>query len=302
MDDPYQVLGVPRTASQDDIRLAYRRLAKKHHPDLNPGNAGAEEHFKTASAANEILSDVSKRAQFDRGELDAAGRPRSPEPSYRDYADTDTGRRYARSGSRSRGWSAEDIDDMFGSMFGETGAMSGGDDHYSLETDFLAAVNGATRRLTLPDGRTLDVKIPPGTQDGQVLRLRGQGEAGLDRARSGDALIEIHVAPHRLFRRDGNDIRLSLPISLSEAVLGGPVEVPTPGGPVRMRIPPHSDNGTELRLKGRGVPAHGAAAKGDLYAKLLVVLGPPDPALEEFLRTRKSEHSFDPRQGMGGSP
>jgi DnaJ-class molecular chaperone len=302
MDDPYKVLGVPRTASHDDIRLAYRKLAKKHHPDLNPGNARAEEQFKSVSAANEILSDVEKRAQFDRGEIDAAGQPRSPQTSYRDYADSETGRRYARSDSQSRGWSAHDIDEMFGSMFGENRSMSGGDEHYSLETDFLAAINGATRRLTLPDGRVLDVKIPPGTQDGQVLRLRGQGEAGPNKARSGDALIEIHIAPHRIFRRDGDDIRLELPISLSEAVLGGPVEIPTPGGPVRMRIPPHSDNGTELRLKGRGVPAHGGRPRGDLYAKLLVVLGPPDPALDEFLRNRTSEPSFDPRQGMGDSP
>jgi len=191
---------------------------------------------------------------------------------------------------------------MFGSMFGESGAMGGGDEHYSLKTDFLDAINGATRRLTLPDGRTLDVNIPPGTQEGQVLRLRGQGRAGPNKARSGDALIEIHVAPHRLFRRDGNDIRVTLPISLSEAVLGGSVEVPTPGGPVKMRIPPHSGNGTELRLKGRGVPAHGGRPKGDLYAKLLLVLGPPDPALEEFLRNRKAEEPFDPRKGMGGSP
>jgi DnaJ-class molecular chaperone len=302
MDDPYKVLGVARTASQDDIRLAYRKLAKKHHPDLNPGNGKAEEQFKTVSAANEILSDVAKRAQFDRGEIDAAGQPRSPEASYRDYADSETGRRYARSESQSRGWNAQDIDDMFGSMFGGNRPMSGGDEHYSLETDFLAAVNGATRRLTLPDGRVLDVKIPPGTREGQVLRLRGQGGVGSTKARSGDALIEIHIAPHRIFRRDGDDIRLELPISLSEAVLGGPVEVPTPGGPVRMRIPPHSDNGTELRLKGRGVPAHGGRAKGDLYAKLHVVLGPPDPALEEFLRGRTSEQSFDPRHDMGDSP
>ena len=302
MADPYQTLGVPRTASQDDIRLAYRKLAKQHHPDLNPGNARAEEKFKTVSAANEILSDVAKRGQFDRGEIDAAGQPRSPEATYRDYADSETGRRYARSGPRSPGWNAQDIDDMFGSMFGENRPMSGGDEHYSLETDFLAAVNGATRRLTLPDGRVLDVKIPPGTLEGQVLRLRGQGGAGATKAHSGDALIEIHIAAHRIFRRDGDDIRLDLPISFSEAVLGGSVEVPTPGGPVRMRIPPHSDNGMELRLKGRGVPAHGGRAKGDLYAKLFVVLGPPDPALEEFLRSRTSENSFDPRQSMGGNP
>jgi DnaJ-class molecular chaperone len=156
--------------------------------------------------------------------------------------------------------------------------------------------------LTLPDGRVLDVKIPPGTQEGQILRLRGQGGAGRSKAPPGDAFIEIHIASHRLFERDGDDIRLTLPISLSEAVLGGPVQVPTPGGPVRMRIPPHSDNGAELRLKGRGVPAHGGLPKGDLYAKLQIVLGPPDPALEEFLRNRKPQESSDPRHTMGGSP
>lgn len=308
MDDPYKVLGVARTASQDDIRLAYRALAKRHHPDLNPSNALAEEEFKKVSAANEILSDVSKRAQFDRGEIDAMGQTRPPDSSYRDYADAETGRRYGRSGAQSRGWSSQDIDDMFGSIFGKESWGSdavprrGSDEHYSLETDFLAAINGATRRLTLPDGRSLDVKIPPGTQEGQILRLRGQGGPGAKEALPGDALIEIHIAPHRIFRRDGEDIRLNLPISLSEAVLGGTVEVPTPGGPVRMRIPPHSDNGSELRLRGRGVPAHGGIAQGDLYAKLMIMLGPPDEALEEFLRNRKPEQPFDPRQGMGGSP
>jgi hypothetical protein len=183
----------------------------------------------------------------------------------------------------------------------DTARARGRDEHYSLETDFLAAINGATKRLTLPDGRTLDVKIPPGTQEGQVLRLRGQGGTGRSKAQAGDALIEIHIAPHRIFRREGDDIRLDLPISLSEAVLGGSVEVPTPGGSVRMRIPAHSSNGAELRLKGRGVPAHGGRAKGDLYAKLLIVLGPPDVALDEFLRNWTPEHSFDPRQGMGDS-
>lgn len=308
MDDPYQTLGVPRTASQDDIRLAYRKLAKQHHPDLNPGNARAEERFKIVSAANEILSDVSKRAQFDRGEIDATGQSRPTEPSYRDYADTETGQRYGRDGSRSRAWNPQDLDDMFGSMFGEerwandSAPHRGRDEHYSLETDFLAAINGATRRLTLPDGRTLDVKIPPGTQEGQVLRLRGQGGAGANKGPPGDALIEIRISRHRTFQRDGDDIRLDLPISLSEAVLGGPVEVSTPGGPVKMTIPPHSDSGTELRLKGRGVPAHGGRPKGDLYAKLLIVLGPPDTALDEFLRDRKPERAFNPRQGMGDSP
>jgi DnaJ-class molecular chaperone len=171
-----------------------------------------------------------------------------------------------------------------------------------LSTAFLDAVNGAMSRLTLPDGRTLEVKIPPGTADGQVLRLRGLGGPDRNGAPAGDALIEVHVAEHRHFHRDGQDIRLSLPVTLSEAVIGGNVEVPTPGGPVSMRVPPHADSGTELRLRGRGVPAHDGLAAGNLYAKLNVVLGAPDEALEEFLRNWKPKNPIDPRQGMREQP
>ena len=178
----------------------------------------------------------------------------------------------------------------------------GRDEHYVLSTTFLDAVNGATRRLTLPDGRTLEVKIPPGTADGQVLRLRGLGGPGRNGGPAGDALIEVHVAEHRLFHRDGQDIRLALPVTLSEAVLGGDVEVPTPDGPVSMRVPPRADSGTELRLRGRGVPAHDGLAAGDLYAKLNVVLGTPDDALEEFLRNWKLKNPFDPRRTMRDQP
>ena len=305
MDDPYKTLGVARDASADDIRRAYRKLAKQHHPDLNPGNAKAEAQFKDVSAANEILSDPEKRARFDRGEIDAAGNERAPQQTYRDYAEGAPGRRYASGGPQAgANWNPEDLGDIFGSVFGErgrTGAdfhMSGRDEHYVLTTDFLDAVYGATRRLTLPDGRVLDVKIPPGTADGQLLRLRGKGGPGLNGGADGDALIEIHVAPHPHYERDGNDIRMELPITLPEAVLGGFIEVPTPGGAVRMRIPPHSDAGTELRLRGRGVPAHGGQPAGDLYATLRVVLGTPDAALEEFLRHWKPEHPNEPRKPM----
>jgi DnaJ-class molecular chaperone len=144
----------------------------------------------------------------------------------------------------------------------------------------------------------LDVKVPPGTADGQALRLRGKGDPGRNGGPSGDALIEIRVAPHRYFLRDGQDVRLTLPVTLSEAVLGGDVEVPTPRGTVHMRVPPRSDDGIELRLKGRGVPAHEGLAPGDLYAKLNVVIGPPDVALEAFLREWKPEHALDPRRDM----
>jgi DnaJ-class molecular chaperone len=307
LEDPYKALGVSREASQEEIRSAYLRLAKQHHPDLNPGNAKAEERFKVVSAANELLSDPERRGQFDRGEIDAAGHERAARPSYRDYAEGEPGRRYGPAGPQSPGWSPEDLEAMFGSMFGEDfrpGGQTqrrGGDERYSLTTEFLEAINGATRRLTLPEGRTLDVKIPPGMADGEVLRLRGQGGKGSNGGADGDALIEIHIAPHRFFRRDGQDIRLELPVSLSEAVLGGSIDVPTPGGIVRMRVPPHSDSGTELRLRGRGVPAHGGLAKGDMYATLQVVLGTPDAALEDFLRNWKPEHLVDPRRTMEGS-
>ncbi|MCU4159863.1 J domain-containing protein [Acidiphilium sp. AL] len=308
MDDPYQTLGVARDASQDDIRRAFRKLAKAHHPDLNPGNAQAEARFKAVTAANEILSDPEKRARFDRGEIDAQGQERPQHPSYRDYAEAEPGRRYGPSGPQQTAWNAEDIESIFGTMFG-AGArprtdspLRGQDERYTLPTGFLDAVNGATTRLTLPDGRTLDVRIPPGTEDGQILRLRGQGTAGWNGGPSGDALIEIHIAPHPIFRRDGNDIRLDLPVTLAEAVLGGPVEIPTPGGKVRMRVPPHSDTGTELRLRGRGVPAHAGQSEGDLYATLRVVVGQPDAALEAFLRDWKPEHPANPRAAMEPGP
>lgn len=303
LDDPYQTLGVTRSATPDDIRRAYRKLAKQHHPDLNPGNLKSEEAFKKVSAANELLSDPDKRARFDRGEIDAVGQEQAQGRSYRDYADNAAGRRYSRGGPEATEWSAEDLEGMFGSMFGTgrphgDGRIRGQDERYSLSTDFLDAVNGATRRLTLPDGRTLVVKIPVGTTAGQVLRLRGQGGAGQGGGPSGDALITVQVNPHSHFERSGNDIRLILPITISEAVLGGPVQVPTPQGPVKMQIPPHSDSGTELRLRGRGVAAHGGQAAGNLYAKLSVVIGTPDAALAEFLTQWKPQVPANPRKSM----
>lgn len=309
MKDPYETLGVARNASQDDIRRAYRKLAKAHHPDLNPGNAAAEAKFKEISAANQLLSDPEQRARFDRGEIDAAGQEQAPRHSYRDYAEAGAGERYGAAGNRGGappgGWTTDDLEAMFSSMFsgaqargGRSQAAQGSDVHYALTIDFLDAVNGATRRLTLPDGGVLDVKIPPGTEDGQTLRLRGKGGEGWNGGPPGDALIRISVAPHKFFVRDGQDIRLDLPVSLAEAVLGGPVEVPTPGGPVRMRVPAGSDSGAVLRLRGRGVPAHGGKVAGDLYATLRVTIGRSDEKLAAFLREWKPEGAKNPRAGM----
>jgi DnaJ-class molecular chaperone len=298
LDDPYEMLGVARDASQEQIRAAYRKLAKQHHPDLNPGNAKAEERFKAISSANAMLSDPVQRGRYDRGEIDASGQEQAPGPSYRDHAEGERGRKYDRTGARSGGWSRDDLSDIFGSMFDrdrESGGI-GRDERYALTTSFLDAINGATQRLTLPDGRTLDVKIPPGTSSGQTLRLRGQGGEG--QGGRGDAFIEITVAAHSFFTREGRDIRLELPVTLSEAVLGGQISVPTPGGPVRMSIPPGSDSGTKLRLKGRGAPKHGEMPAGDLYATLRVEIGKPDEALQQFLRDWKPKEALDPRRGM----
>lgn len=308
MEDPYKVLGAPRDATQEAIRIAYRRLAKQHHPDLNPGNAKAEERFKTVSAANALLSDPEKRGRFDRGEIDASGQEQAPSTSYRDHAEAEPGRRYATSGQQSNRWRDDDLSDIFGAAFhgsrergGQT-PVRGQNEVYSLSISFLDAVNGVTRRLTRPDGRILEIAIPAGTDDRQVLRLRGQGAAGYNEGPPGDALIELHVAAHRYFRREGQDILLDLPVTLPEAILGGYIEVPTPRGPLQMRIPPRSDTGTELRLRGRGLPAHDDLAAGDLYAKLSVVVGTPDEALEEFLRTWKPEASSNPRKTMEKAP
>jgi DnaJ-class molecular chaperone len=297
-DDPYKTLGVARDASADDIRKAYRKLAKKHHPDLNPGNKAAEETFKRVSAANELLSDPEKRARFDRGEIDEGGAEKAPPRGYRHYAEAAQGERYAGGG-----FEGENFEDLFANIFEQRGGGAraparGRDARYVLDAAFLDAVSGATRRLTLPDGQTLDVKIPPGTADGDVLRLRGRGEAGRNGGPAGDALIEIHVAGHAFFRREGQDVFLDLPVALREAVLGAKVTVPTPAGPVAMTLKPHVDSGTELRLRGRGVPAHGALPAGDLYVKLRVVVGPADARLEDFLKEWE-QPGFDPRAGMG---
>jgi DnaJ-class molecular chaperone len=272
---------------------------------LNPGNTAAEETFKRVSAANELLSDPEKRARYDAGEIDETGAEKAPPRSYRQYAETGAGERYAYNGGDA-GFAGENFEDLFSTIFsnrqgGATGPARGRDEHYVLTAEFLDAVTGATRRLTLPDGQTLDVKIPPGTEEGNVLRLRGRGQPGRNGGAPGDALIEIHILPHRFFTRDGQDIHLDLPITVPEAVLGGKITVPTPAGPVAMTVKPHSDTGTKLRLPGRGVPAHGGLPAGALYVTLRVVIGTVDAALEDFLRGWKPAGAKDPRADMGAS-
>lgn len=298
--DPYTTLGVARDATPEQIRSAFRKLAKKHHPDLNPGNAAAEERFKAVNAANELLSDPEKRARFDRGEIDAAGEPTAPEPPrYRRYADAAEGARYR---------AAPDEEFEFGDIFGdflnrggERLRMRGADARYALAVAFLDTVTGATRTLTLPDGRTLDVRIPLGIEDGQVLRLKGQGGPGINGGPPGDALIEVHAEPHPFFTREGDDIHLELPVTLKEAVLGARIKVPTPTGEVNMAVPKRSDTGTRLRLRGRGIPAHAGRPAGDQYVTLKVTLADTDDALEAFLRDWSPATPSNPRRKMEGA-
>lgn len=307
MDDPYEVLGVKREASEDEIRRAYRRLAKQFHPDLNPNSRDAEDRFKVVSSAYELLSDPDKRGRYDRGEIDASGAERRPDHSYyRDFAEGPAGGRYGG------GAEAEDLDDIFANIFGRfrgraSGAgpeirLRGADRRYTLTVDFLEAVNGTTQRLQMPDGKTLDVAIPPGMEDGKVLRLKGQGDPGLGGGPPGDALIEVRVRPHPFFRLVGRDIHVELPVSPAEAVLGGSIMVPTRTGPVAMTVPKGSDTGRVLRLRGKGVPAgRDGGTAGDEYVTLKVVLGPgaKDADFKAFLRDWAPKHPFDPRREEG---
>jgi DnaJ-class molecular chaperone len=281
--DPYQTLGVKKDASQEDIQKAYRRLAKKLHPDLNPGNKKAEEEFKNVSSAYDLLGDADKRARFDRGEIDDSGAERPQHRYYREFADA--GGNPYRSAS---GFSDfEGADDILSEIFGRGGRgnirMRGADVHYRLELDFMDAINGGKKQITLPDGSMLDVAIPPGTRDGQVLRLRGKGRPGLGGGSAGDALVEITVHPHPVFARKGDDIHVELPISLRDAVLGGKVKVPTPAGPVTMTVPKWANTGTVLRIKEKGVPRSNGS-RGDEYVTLMITLpAKPDPKLEKFI-------------------
>jgi DnaJ-class molecular chaperone len=299
--NPYEVLGVKPDATDEQIRNAYRKLAKKFHPDLNPGNKQAEARFKEISVAYDLLSDKEKRARFDRGEIDASGaeRPEHAHARYGGFAEGAPGTRYEYHSAE--GMAPEDLDDLF-AFFGRgtrgNTPRRGSDLNFALTIDFLAAINGRKERVSLTPERSLDVTIPPGVHDGQVLRLQGQGAPGRNGGPAGDALIEIHVAPHPFFRREGDDIHLDLPVTLGEAVLGGRVTVPTPTGPVSMAIPANANTGRVFRLKGKGAPRPGGT-HGDQYVTLRVVLPDGgDAELARFMREWAPQHPYDPRRGM----
>jgi DnaJ-class molecular chaperone len=308
MDDPYKILGVAKDASKDEIRQAYRALAKKLHPDLNPGDKEAEARFKQVSAAYGLLSDEEKRRQFDAGEIDADGHERPERQYYRAYGDGAEGAKYAHFGED------VDLDDLFSNIFNRGGGMGGGpragrggmrmrgaDTSYTMRVSFLEAANGAKKRITMPDGQTLDITIPEGCRDLQTLRLKGKGMPGHgEGAPSGDAYVQIVVEPHPTLRRDGDDIHLDLPVALDEAVLGASVTVPTLSGNVSLKIPEGSNTGRTLRLKGKGVKSKGK--HGDLLVHLVVTLPEkPDDKLKDFLKEWAEDNGYDPRKNLKGA-
>jgi DnaJ-class molecular chaperone len=298
-DDPYTVLGVPRAATEADIRRAYRKLAKELHPDLNPSNpAAAEERFKKVSNAYSVIGDPEKRKQYDRGEIDATGEPR------RGFRRPPGGGPFdARAGGAQPGedFSFGDIfSDLFGSMRGrgEPGSpfgLKGRDVRYSLEVDFLEAAAGAKKRVTLPDSGALDISVPQGVTHGQTLRLKGRGAPGRRGAEAGDALVEIRVRPHPFFKRVDDDIALDVPITIDEAVLGAKIEVPTISGRVQLTLPKGTSSGRIFRLKGRGVHNLTSGHTGDQLVTVRIVLPDAiDEGLSYFLSEWRQKHRYDP--------
>ena len=294
--DPYDVLGVKRNATPEEIKRAYHRLAKGLHPDLNPDDPIVEQRFKEVSQAYSILGDKKKRARFDRGEINADG-------SQKTGLGGDGHGGFGGFGGS--GFDGDMAGDIFADLFGRTRRrahivrMKGKDVNYSVRVSFLDAARGTTRRVSLYDGKSLDVRIPTGTDDGQTLRLKGQGMPGMGGGEAGDAFIEIQVDGHRFFERDGNDIFLDVPITLAEAVQGGKITVPTIHGNVSVTVPAGANSGTTLRLRGKGIQTRPGVA-GDQFAKLIVMLpDKPDKALIDFVHEWARHHDYDIRKRAG---
>jgi len=272
--NPYTILGVAQDADMATIKAAYRRLARELHPDADPGNPWADQDFQELAAAYELLSDPDRRAEFDRSSADGQS----------------GGRRQPRSGRRRNDTKGLRID--------------GANLSYDMTVGFLDAARGATQTIKTPEGRELAVRVPPGTGDGDTLRLKGQGMGGLGGGRPGDALVAVHVEPHPVFRRHGPDVRIELSVSLPEAILGARIQAPTVDGQVTVTVPPGSNTGTVLRLRGKGV-ASGGGARGDQYVSLRVVLpSRPDAELTDFVRAWSARHPYGVRtddKAVGGA-
>jgi DnaJ-class molecular chaperone len=328
MRDPYDVLGVPKNAAPAAIKSAFRRLAKKLHPDANRQDKKAASKFAEINAAYEIVGDENKRKAFDRGEIDAEGKPKfqgfegfgagaGPHPggfgqdgNFESFSFGPEG--FRRGGGRAGGFGGIDdiLKDMFGGRAGAAGgrrpnvgpediagAAQGRDVTGAVTIALAEAAKGTTRRVQLPNGKEIEAKVPAGLADGQTIRLKGQGLPGPGGA-LGDALITVSVAPHPLFERDGKNLRLQLPVTLYEAALGAKVRVPTLDGAVDLAIPRGTSSGRTFRLKGKGMPAKDGA--GDLYATVRIMLPErSDPDLEELMRKWRDHKPYNPRQDLG---
>ena len=313
MADPYQILGVARTASEADIKKAYRKLAKELHPDRNKDNPKASERFSQATNAYDLLSDKDKRARFDRGEIDGDGNPAAP------FGYGGGGPRpSAGGGFRSQGFEfgggEADVGDLFEGLFGggrsrggggfsggfggfgRQAATKGSDIQYRLQVPFTDAATLAPQRVTLGDGKAIEVKLPAGVATGTQMRLAGKGEPGAGGA--GDAIVSIEVQPHRFFTRDGDDVRVDLPISLAEAVLGAKVKAPTVENPVMLTVPAGTSSGKTLRLKGKGFHKKGGG-RGDQLITLMVDVPAEDAALRAFVEGWAATQAGNPRAAMG---
>jgi DnaJ-class molecular chaperone len=323
MGDPYDVLGVSKGASEGDIKSAYRRLAKKLHPDANKHDPKAASRFAELNAAYEIVGDADKRKAFDRGEIDAEGKPRFQ--GFEGFG-AQPGRGFNPGGGahfesfsfgpdgfrRSGGGGGGGIDELLRGMFGGAargarhgsrtpfegedfgaGAGAGQDLHASLTITLNDAAKGTKTRVHLPTGKDIEVKIPAGIASGQQIRLKGQGWPSAN-GRAGDALITVNVAPHPLFKPDGSDLRLDLPITLYEAALGGKVRVPTLDGAVELAIPPDTNSGRTFRLKGKGLKAKSGA--GDLLATVRIVMPEhTDDAFKDMMKSWSDKKPSNPR-------
>jgi DnaJ-class molecular chaperone len=311
MRDLYKILKVDRKASQAEIKTAYRKLAKKLHPDLNPEDKAIEQRFKEVSLAYAILGNEERRGRYDRGEIDASGQERSFTGGFSGGRRTRAGA--GRGGPEASHFEGINPEDLFAEFFGgvrraaaakaakgaKTAAQKGGDLKTTITIGFLEAARGAKKRLRLKDGRILQLTIPAGTEEGQVLRLKGQGKRASG-GRPGDALIEVKVEPHRFFTRKGLNVYLELPVTLQEALLGAEIQVPTITGRVSLKVPPGSNTGTTLRLKGKGLAGPKGGPAGDQYVKLKLVLpDQPDRKLRDFVKSWGKAHDYDPRKNAG---
>jgi DnaJ-class molecular chaperone len=323
MRDPYEVLGVPRGAAAGQIKSAFRKLAKKHHPDANKDDPKAADRFAEINAAYEILGDANKRKQYDAGEIDADGKPRftgfdgmHTGGFRRSHAGAGPGVHFetfswgpqgAHRSSSSRAGGFGGIDDILREMMGgrarrsarfepeEFEAAAGQDARTSTTITLADLAHGGSRRVQLPTGKEVDIKIPVGLTDGQQIRLKGQGFPGVNGP--GDAIVTVHIAKHPYFEREGSNIRLDLPVTLYEAVLGGKVRVPTLDGAVELTLPPNTNGGRTFRLKGKGLPDK--TGKGDLLATIRIVMpNEPDTALEDLMRKWRDQKPYDPRKGL----